>query len=304
MKLKRVSVGDKHLFDEFLSFAGHELSAYAFENIYIWKAVFDIYWTVIEDSLCVFFADKAGMFMYLPPLAAKLRQEAVAGAFGIMDSFNGNNGISRIENIEGRDIGFYNAQGYCIRKNESEYLCLQKDLARLEGGRFKSKRAPLNYFIKNYTNEYLPFSPQDKSSCLRFYGKWARGRGSKNTDRIYCGMIEDSRSCLKVLLDDYAGLGFSGRVVKINGRIKGFTLGFGINDETFCILYEITDLKIKGLSQFIFQRFSAEMSGCRYINIMGDSGMDNLRRTKLSYRPARTIQAYIAGHAEHMIKHE
>jgi uncharacterized protein len=62
---------------------------------------------------------------------------------------------------------------------------------------------------------------------------------------------------------------------------------------TFCILYEITDLGIKGLAQFIFRRFSQELKGYKYINIMDDSGLENLRKTKLAYKPTRLIPAYI-----------
>jgi len=62
-----------------------------------------------------------------------------------------------------------------------------------------------------------------------------------------------------------------------------FTFGFKLNKDTFCILYEITDLSIKGLSQFIFRQFCSELKNHRYINIMDDSGLVNLKRVKLSY---------------------
>ncbi len=119
-------------------------------------------------------------------------------------------------------------------------------------------------------------------------------RQSQNQDRIYQGMLEDSRNCLKVALDNYASLGFMGRAVKIDKEIKAFTFGFRLNPDTFCILYEIADLSIKGLSQFIFRRFCSELEGYKYINIMDDSGLDNLKKVKLSYYPAKLIPAYIA----------
>jgi len=71
-----------------------------------------------------------------------------------------------------------------------------------------------------------------------------------------------------------------------------FTFGFKLNKDTFCILYEITDLSIKGLSQFIFRQFCSELKNHRYINIMDDSGLVNLKRVKLSYHPQRTIPSY------------
>jgi len=82
-------------------------------------------------------------------------------------------------------------------------------------------------------------------------------------------------------------------VVKVADRVTAFTLGFPINPGTFCVLYEITDLSIKGLAQFIFRQFARDLKGYRYINIMDDSGLGNLKKVKLSYHPVRAVAAYI-----------
>jgi hypothetical protein len=62
---------------------------------------------------------------------------------------------------------------------------------------------------------------------------------------------------------------------------------YEINKDTFCILYEITDLSVKGLAQFIFKEFATELTGYKYINIMDDSGLENLKKVKLSYQPEK-----------------
>jgi hypothetical protein len=67
-----------------------------------------------------------------------------------------------------------------------------------------------------------------------------------------------------------------------------------LNHDTFCILYEITDLSVKGLAQFIFREFSRELKGYRYLNIMDDSGLENLKQVKLSYKPVRLIPSFTA----------
>lgn len=293
MKLNDISVKDKKLFNEFLGIAGHELSVYAFENIYIWKALFNIRWAAADDSLRIFFQDRAGMFMYLPPLSEKLTEDIIEKSFSVMNSFNKNKALSRIENIEKKDIAFYKGLGYEYREKGREYLCRRRDMAELKGDKFKSKRAGVNYFIKHYKFEYLPFSAKDSRECLKLYGEWAKNRRTKHADHIYRGMLDDSRLCLKTLLDEYSGLDFKGRIVRVDGRVKGFTLGFRLNKETFCVLYEITDLDTKGISQFIFQKFCAEMPDYKYINIMDDSGLLNLKKVKLSYHPAKLIPSYI-----------
>ena len=293
MKLNKLSLKDKKIFIKYLSLTKHELSGYAFENIYIWKGLFDIYWTIIKDALCVFLKDKMGCFLYISPEAFKIKPEVIKEVFIIMDGFNKNKGISRIENVEEKDLSFYQDLGYEYIYKSCDYVCKKKDLVQLKGNRFKSKRACFNYFIKHYDFEYLPYSLKYRSDCLKLYNLWMEERKTKIKDAVYQGLLSDSRTCLKILLNDYPDLDFSGGLVRIKKEIKAFSFGFKLNTDTFCILYEITDLSIRGLAQFIFCKFCSELKDYKYINIMDDSGLKNLKKVKLSYYPARLIPSYI-----------
>lgn len=291
-RLKRLAIKDRALFNRFLGLSRHELSVYAFENIYIWKALFDIYWKVIRENLCIFFQDKAGCFAYTAPLGTKLEPRVIEEIFKIADSFNRNKDISRIENIEREGLPFYQGLGLKCRLKSVDYLCKRLDLVELKGNRFKSKRACLNYFTKHYKFEYLPYSVPYRNACLDLYDTWARERNAKSKDKIYRGMLSDSRACLEILLKDYRQLDLAGRLIKIGKEIKAFTFGFKLSPDTFCILYEVTDLSVKGAAQFIFQRFCAELKDYKYINIMDDSGLENLKKVKLSYHPAKLCQSF------------
>ena len=293
MKLNPLTLKDKNLFDRFLSVTAHELSVYAFLNIYIWKGLFRIYWSLIEDCLCVFFKDKIGCFLYIPPQTKRLKPEVIEEVFKIMDGFNKNKEISRIENVEESGLSFYQNLNYKCAVKPGDYLCLRQDLIQLKGNKFKSKRAAFNYFIKHYKFEYLDFSLKDRDDCLKLFDQWLNTRKPKNQDPLYQGMLQDSRICLRQLMNNYSNLDIVGRVVKIDKGIKAFTLGFELNKNTFCILYEIADLSVKGLSQFIFRRFSQDSGDYKYINIMDDSGLENLKKVKLSYHPVKLIPAYI-----------
>lgn len=294
MRLNNLSCGDKDIFFRYLNLAEHRLSVYAFENIYIWRRLFDIRWQIIDSNLCIFFRDKIGCFLYLPPLGLKLSLDAIEEAFRVMDKFNKNQEISRIENIEEEQKGRFSKFGYDCRIKSYDYLCLRDDLVKLPGNRFKSKRASINYFLKNYKGKYLKFSRGHTDDCVNLYKHWMYSRKKNSGDPIYKSMLDDSLRSLEVLLRDYRKLNIIGRVVQIDKQLKGFTFGVGLSKDTFCVLYEITDLSIKGLAQFIFHSFCQELNRYPYINIMDDSGLENLKKVKLSYRPHKLIPAYIA----------
>lgn len=293
MKLHALTLKDKKVFDEFLSREEHELSVYAFENIYIWRGLFQIHWGIIEGCLCVFFKDDFGAFLYLKPLGENKSNGLIEKVFQVMDKANKNKEVSRIENIEAKDTPFFESAGYnCVPKSH-DYICLRKGLVSLSGNKFKSQRASFNFFTKNYDFEYLPLELQYKNQLLKLYDYWMISRKGANTDRIYQGMMDDSRNSLNNALKHYTQLRFKGGLVRVNKEIKAFTFGFQLNKETFCILYEITDLSIKGLAQFIFKRFCSELKDYKYINIMDDSGLENLKKVKLSYHPIKLTPAYI-----------
>lgn len=293
MKYNLLRLKDKILFDKFLDSRRTELSTYAFTNIFIWRDLFKIFWAIIEDNLCIFFKDDIGAFLYLPPLGKKQSDSLIKKCFTIVDEFNLNRDISRIENVPEEKLDFYRSLGYEYVYKGSDYIYKCDELFWLKGSRFKSKRAAFNYFIKHYQFDYEPYSLRHKNECITLYKDWMNNRKMKSKEAVYIQMLEDNFISLKEALDNYKQLDLMGRVVKINNRIKGYTFGFRLNQDTFCILFEITDLSIKGISQFIFRNFISELKDYPYINIMDDSGLENLRRVKFSYRPVKLIPSYI-----------
>lgn len=292
-KPRILRVQDRSVFERFLGLERHRLSVYAFANIYIWKGLFDIFWMIIDGELCVFFKDRISCFMYLPPLGAKKDPGVVEKAFAVMAGHNRDAALSRIENVAEEDLARYKSWGYETVFKSCDYLCKQPDMEGLRGDRFKSKRSGVNYFEKKYLFEYTPFLPGYEKACIALYNRWMRERGLGNKDPVYTGMMRDSLNSLKILLNDYRRLRCTGRVVNIDGRIQAFTFGFPVSGDTFCVLYEIADRAVKGLSQFIFRSFCAELKEYDYINIMDDSGLENLKKVKCSYHPVCTVPAYI-----------
>jgi uncharacterized protein len=295
MKLNKLSLKDQKLFNRYLNYIPGELSAFSFANIYIWKSLYDVNWALVDHSLCIFFHDALGCFMYLPPLAKnKVSQVCLAEAFALMEKSNQHQRICRIENITQAQTDDYLRAGYLIREKYPDYLCLRSDLEHLTGNKFKSQRAAYNYFIKHYDYAVSPLKPGTYADCLVLFDSWVKERKAANRDAVYCGMLEDNYKVIRVALNNYKPLHFEGIVVRVDKKIKGFSFGYKLNSHTFCVLYEITDLSVKGLAQFIFRQFCSQLKDYKYINIMDDSGLKNLARTKLAYKPVRLVSAYIA----------
>ncbi|MFH0855625.1 MAG: phosphatidylglycerol lysyltransferase domain-containing protein [Candidatus Omnitrophota bacterium] len=293
MALNRLKLSDKKIFDKYLGFEKHGLSVYNFANIYIWRKFFDIRWALIENNLCVFFQDKIGAFLYLSPLGKNKGPQITKEVFRTLGKLNKNPEFAHIENVEEKDLDFYKEPGFKSELKACDYLCRRSDLAGLKGNKFKSKRSSHNYFIKHNDFTCGKILLKDRRVCAKLYNLWQKQRQADYPDPIYRGLLNDGAIALKEALDNYKALGFQGVIVKINKEAKGFTFGFELDPDTFCILYEITDLSVKGLAQFIFRAFCQELKKYKFINVMDDSGLENLKKVKLSYHPQKLIPAYI-----------
>jgi Fe-S-cluster containining protein len=290
-RLNKLTLKDKPLIERYLKENKTDISAYHFAAIFIWKDLFQVFWTVIEKNLCLFYQDNTGMFMALPPLGP-FNAGAVKKCFALMNFSNQNSEVSRIENVSQAESTAYSQLGLRPKLKDREYVCLRDDLVNLHGDGFRHKRASYNHFIKTHNAQILEYNPAYQKACLRLYRLWMNMREDKRNDIIYQQMLEDSSLSFQTALKYYGKLGLAGYVVKAGGEIKACSFGYPLNRETFCILFEVCDLNFKGIAQFIFREFARKLSGYKYVNIMGASDLENLKKHKLSYRPAKEIGVY------------
>ncbi|MFC1658768.1 DUF2156 domain-containing protein [Candidatus Omnitrophota bacterium] len=293
MRLRELRLQEDRIFKRFLKPDEYHLSAYHTASIFIWKKLFRISYVILDGSLCIFFQDRHSCFMHLPPLGQGICPGVINKCFAIMDKLNKNNQISRIENVEERDLAFFRKLGYVYYAKPADYLYNREDILSFRGRRFKSKRADYNYFVKHHDFKFRPYCREDKVACLDLYLRWSDERKRRFSDSLYRAMLEDNYSCQELALENFLRLGLIGYVVEIKDKLSAYSCGFRLNSEIFCVLSEVCSLGYRGISQYIFSEFCRCLTGFRYINAMDDSGLVNLRRVKLSYRPARLIDNYI-----------
>ncbi len=130
-------------------------------------------------------------------------------------------------------------------------------------------------------------------SVTALYRAWASERAIRYADSYYRTLLANSFLAHTRALRLAERLGLTARVLEIDGRLLAYSFGAPVADgRTFAVLGEVADLSVKGLAAFAFRQMCREVSQCRWVNIMGDCGLENLRRAKLGYHPARKVKAY------------
>ncbi len=291
IKLRKFSLKEKPLFEDYLRRFNHGLSAYSFIYAYIWKDFFRFQYCIIEGNFCLFAEDSFGMFLYIEPLG-KISKNVIENCFGVMDKRNKNKQVSRIENVEKEKLAIYKKFGFENFLKSTDYVYDNISISSFKGNALKHKRSCSNYFLKHNSYDFIDYDESCFKSCNRLYKNWAKQRSLKYSDNIYQHMLKQSYSAFQVALKDFRKLDLVVKLIVIGSQVKACAVGFKLNKETFCVLFEITDLSIKGLAQFIFKRMAQETGFYKYINVMDDSGLKNIKRVKLSYRPIELIESY------------
>ena len=105
--------------------------------------------------------------------------------------------------------------------------------------------------------------------------------------------LEDELKIITRVFENYDSLGFTGGLIRIDGKVVAYTMGEPLSDVMFCVHFEKAFADIRGAYPIINQQFvKNELGRYTYINREDDVGAANLRKAKLSYHPAFMIEKY------------
>ncbi len=284
----------KSLLNQYFKRSSPKLSAYSFINLLAWTDFFDFDLREIDHNLLIFAKDQAGMFLYVMPLGERLSSQAVDVAFDLMKNVNGQSRLSRIENVDEDRVKFFPKDQFDIHLKCHEICYYRKDIAGLKGNDYKSQRAAFNQFVKTYPYQYLPYENRMKIECLELFHRWKSKKEKVMQDDVSRLMLEDNEKVHHRVLEAAPDLELVGRVVTVDGEIKAYTFGYALNKNTFCVLFEIADVAVKGISSFIFSQFCQDraLSMYKFINVMDDFGLASVNQTKMSYHPVLLYPSY------------
>ncbi len=91
---------------------------------------------------------------------------------------------------------------------------------------------------------------------------------------------------INTFFNNFDELGLKGGVIRVDGKVAGFTVGSRINSDTLDVHIEKALPNINGAYTAVMNEFAkAESNDFTYINREEDLGIEGLRKSKLSYNP-------------------
>ena len=288
---KAVTLEDKQWMDELFAMSERGSLEYNFTNTFVWRHIYKLRVARMGDRMLMLSDPENPTFLFPPgrgplePVMERLAQDARFA--GVPLKFHTVLADHRAW-LEAAYPGRFVFEEY---RNGADYIYERERLATLKGKKLSAKRNHINRFLENHPDwRYEPLSQGNIPEARQMNLAWceeARKRQMSDLNGEYCAVEQALRH--------FDALGLSGGLIRTEGQVVAFSIGDPLSDDTFLVHFEKAFAEIQGAYPMINQQFV--LHNCMeytYVNREDDTGVEGLRKAKLSYDPHHLVEKYIA----------
>ena len=295
IEFKTVTLCDKPWVDEIVRAENSRSADYNFGNIYIWDARYRQLIARAGDRMLTKLRYEGRPTFVFPigtgplrPAIEALREFAAVKEYSPFCL----RGVTEEHRtlLENEYPGCFS---YSEETDTADYIYEAERLATYAGKSLHGKKNHCNRFEAENDWRFVPLTRALIPGCLDMLDVWQE----ENAERLYRSIMYEHTAIVRAFAA-YEKLALEGGVLFSGEKIVGFTLGEMICEDTFDVHFEKAEGSLNGaypmtcreLTRMLMQRHPT----LRYINREDDMGIEALRRSKESYKPAYLLKKYAA----------
>lgn len=305
-EFKKLEISDRQTLQAYFNRTQPEISDQSFANLFLWRNFYDIRITSLNQNICLYCASPTTpeKEFFFQPFGEGRIPETVAACLDFLKKQDRRPIVRRAS--EKFVKNYFNHQRHFLVERDidsSDYIYLAEDLIKLQGRKHDGRRNHIKRFKKTYPDFCTEFiNSTNISECVELKNEWLQEKQQRLSEnhklspeeRAYeKTFMKAEASAVEGALLNLERLGLTGLAVRISGKIRAFSIGEKLNEETALIHIEKADHKYRGLSQFINQAFCEQAwADSKFINRMEDLGIEGLRKAKLALGPHHLAEKY------------
>jgi len=286
---RALSLEDKPLLDSAFQRFPPTNSEFTFTNLFIWRHAYQIKISRLHQFICLF-AEKGEQPFFFPPIG---EGEMTLCCRILLQSMREKGISTRLARMPEEILSRFDwkSEGFevLLDRDQSDYVYLIEDLAKLRGRKYHRKRNHIKKFKETYSYQYRPLVPELIAECLELQTAWC--------DLKHCEVdpsLTNEFIAIKEAFTHFDVLGVKGGAILIQGKVEAFTLGEPLNRDTIVIHIEKANPNFDGLYPTLNQAFlEHHWTGYQFVNREQDLGEEGLRKAKESYFPHHMVNKYI-----------
>lgn len=277
---RKIELKDREWINELLKKSDFRGCEYSFANNFAWHRLYETKICRYKDFY-ISCSEKYGLrFTY--PAGEGDRKELFSALRRYAEERNCPLVVSSVltENIALFEEYFPGEFTVSADEADFDYIYSAEKLRSLSGKKYHGKRNHLNRFYENNWS-YSRLSEADFDECISFAVKSYNDNASYSDESAV-----GEQYAINTFFNYYNELGLFGGVVRIDGKVAGFTIGSRINSDTMDTHIEKAESGINGAYTAVMNEFAKDVSEeFAYINREEDLGIEGLRKSKRSYCP-------------------
>lgn len=302
----QIKIEDRELLEEYLNGYDYKTSGLSFSALYMWRNINRFSWQIIGDYMVLAGISHLELedgiiepFLF-PPLTRTGAydpqgvKKAIYEAKKLFEE-NGYEMAIRLLPDHMTDMIKEACPGelkYIEDRPNYDYVYRRQDLVELKGRDYHGKKNHLNYFHKNYQFEYVPLTSAMAGDAMRFIDEFNQ---RKEVPEHEMQMLKMEEEAMEDVFRNLEKVGYLAGAIMIDGKIEALSIGGSLNKNTVTVHVEKANVDFRGLYQAINNEFCKNVPpSVKYMNREEDMGIPNLRKAKLSYKPVKLVEKYIA----------
>lgn len=278
IRTEQIDISQKEQIERIRKDCGNNLSASAFNSLYLWQEQMGLSVFISDDFFAVK-CDKRGENTWFFPCGSK------AAVASFIEKGMKEKSFSlcyiREEDVMWLEEKFPSAWKFEREAESDEYIYNIQELIGLRGRKYMDVRYEINRIVRENVLKTLPISDDNINYAIAIVSEW-----EKQLHSIGINELVDIDVSHKALAER-AKLGIDGILVYIDEKPVAVYAGFPIDDNTIdAMVYKWSKDAPKDLVYYITREYARQFEG-RYIycNLEEDLGIPGLRLVKRKLRP-------------------
>lgn len=285
--MKQISIADKEIFEKYCS-PSILNSEYQFSTLFAWAEKYNFCYEVYHEALFVWGTQNNGMLQCYYPLGCNALKDSIDH---ILDVFHKKNMPLNMRPLSYQMLTSALAHidvpvQVGSKSSYSDYLCDFDLLRDYSSSMYRKKRKEANAFYRKYTYHYKSLNSNNIKQALQGLYDILYRSGSV--------VDNDEWNAYQRLLNNYDKLSLRGGMIFIEGTLVAISVAEPYSDSVMIHLRRC-DKTFRGiypamLQMMLYNEFSDRTY--HYVNLQDDMGNDQIRKSKISYRPSMLLKKY------------
>jgi len=276
----------KDTVEEALKGMNTRVSEFHFAEMYIWRAQRETRISFMDNTVIIRLNRGNGPAFYRPFNGKEKPDTAIMAALLKDNPGHYIYGITAEEISLSPEI----SSAFAVSEDpgDADYIYMREDLAGLHGRKYDGKRNHLKKFAAIEGTSFEKIGTGNIKEVLEFQYDWCEMRRCEDD----MSLVNEGAAAIN-LIEEFLMLGAFGVLVRVDGRVRGYSLAVRQGNDTAVIILEKADHTYQGIYQAINNRMNIEMpEDIKYVNREQDMNIEGIRKAKLSYHPALILKKH------------